>query len=275
MDDVLLPPSDETFILFQALIQSQTGIFLPLHKKSLLQNRLAKRLLARGLSSFDDYYQMVSSRLEKRELQQALELITTNETYFFREPAHFEYLKQSLLPGVPTGRPLRIWSAAASTGEEAYSIAMLLASCFYHPWEIFASDVNETVIQQAKKGIYLNQRTSGISAEFLEKYCRKGVAEFEGFLRIIPELRGRVNFESFNLMGSVSSLGKFNIIFLRNVMIYFDKDTQRKLLRKIAKCLEPNGWLFVSHSESLHGVTDDFYLVRPSIYRLKAYQHEH
>jgi len=275
MDHVLLPPSDQTFTRYQDLIKLHTGIYLPPHKKTLLHSRLSKRLFASAMASYDDYFELLVSSAGKNELKAALELVTTNETYFFREPAHFDFMKDLLDCQPRTGERYRVWSAASSSGEEAYSLAMVLQSHCSKPWELLASDINQTVITDAKKGIYLNQRTSMIPQEFLNKYCRKGVGEFEGYLRVAPELRNRVQFDTLNLMGQLKGLGKFDIIFIRNVMIYFDDETRGSILRKLSKHLKPSGWLFVSHSESLHGVSDDYYSIKPSIYRLAAFRDEH
>jgi len=275
MNNGLQKPNSEIFGLFQRLIQEKTGIFLPEHKNTLLLNRLAKRLFAREIGSFDDYYRLITSINEHAELDLALELITTNETYFFREPKHFEFLRNVVLDAPNDHSQFRVWSAASSTGEEAYSVAMTLMDCCVRPWEVFASDINQSVIEQARKGIYLDQRTTGISSEHLQQYCRKGFGAYEGHLRVVPELRNRVDFHLLNLMEPLPQNGTFDVIFLRNVMIYFEKVTQQKLLKKLSHRLKPGGWLLVGHSESLHSITDDYYQLRPSIYRLSAHREAH
>jgi len=270
-----MPPSDKTFTRYQDLIKLHTGIYLPPHKKTLLHSRLSKRLFVSAIASYDEYFDWLVSSAGESELQVALELVTTNETYFFREPAHFDFIKELLDKQPKSGERFSAWSAASSSGEEAYSLAMVLQAYCFKPWELLASDINSSVISEAKKGIYINQRTSKIPPEFLNKYCRKGVGKFQGYLRIVPELRNKVKFDTLNLMSTLQDLGKFDLILIRNVMIYFDDETREAILRKLSKHLKPSGWLFVSHSESLHGVSGDYYSIKPSIYRLAAYRDEH
>jgi chemotaxis protein methyltransferase CheR len=261
-------PSDKEFYLFQKLILDKLGIFLPLQKKALLSNRLWKRLREWDMDSYDDYYHLISGKDGEQELYRALELITTNETYFFREQKHFDYLTQTVLPGLGSGKKFRVWSAAASTGEEPYSIAMALDDKCPVPWELECSDVNNTVLEHARHGIYPDARIQNIPPEYLRRYCRKGVGPQAGFVRVAQELRESVNFFNLNLHYDFPDIGKFDLVFLRNVLIYFENDTKSKVLDRIAKVLNPNGILFVGHSESLHGVTSKFAPIRPAIYRL-------
>lgn len=261
-------PSDKEFYSFQQLILERLGIFLPLQKKALLTNRLWKRLRDCNLDRYEDYYRYILSREGEAELHRALELVTTNETYFFREQKHFDYLAQDILPHFTGGRPLRVWSAAASTGEEPYSIAMLLEDKCKSPWELHCSDVNHSVIEQARIGIYPDARVRNISQDYLRRYCRKGIGPQQGFVRVVKPLRERVIFFELNLHQDFPDLGKFDLVFLRNVLIYFENDTKAKVLERIAQVLNPKGVLFVGHSESLHGVTSRFTPIRPAIYRL-------
>src|SRR3954468_20522102 len=163
-------PSDQEFYLFQQLILQRLGIFLPLQKKALLTNRLWKRLRECDLNSYEDYYNFIVGKKGEAELHLAMELITTNETYFFREQKHFDYLEQSILPNFKSGKKLRVWSAAASTGEEPYSIAMLLADKCQTEWELECSDVNKTVIEQARRAIYPNARIQNIPRNYLHRF---------------------------------------------------------------------------------------------------------
>jgi len=261
-------PSDKEFYLFQQLILNRLGIFLPLQKKALLTNRLWKRLRECDLDSYEDYYHFISGNKGEAELHTALELITTNETYFFREQKHFDYLEQSILPTFKQGRKLRVWSAAASTGEEPYSIAMLLDDKCQVPWELECSDVNKSVIEQARKAIYPDARIRNIPQHYLHHYCRKGIGPQQGFVRVTQDLREKVNFFTLNLHNDFPDIGKFDLVFLRNVLIYFENDTKAKVLDRIASVLNPNGILFVGHSESLHGVTQRFAPIKPAIYKL-------
>jgi chemotaxis protein methyltransferase CheR len=268
MDKAHKLPSDTEFSKFQTLILDRLGIFLPDSKKTLLMNRLWKRLLANHLTSYHDYYCFIMSKKGSAELDIAMELMTTNETYFFREQKHFDYLASAILPKIKPQDSFRVWSAAASTGEEPYSIAMLLADRCPASWELLCSDVNATVIEQAKIGIYPESRVQNISEQYLRRFCRKGVGPQEGYVRVAADLRARVNFFTLNLNINFSDIGKFDVVFLRNILIYFENDIKEKVLARIAKTLKPNGILFVGHSESLHGVTQRFSPIQPAIYRL-------
>lgn len=261
-------PSDKEFYLFQKLILERLGIFLPLQKKALLTNRLWKRLRENDLHSFEDYYRFIVGNNGKTELDVALELITTNETYFFREQKHFDYLEKIILPNFKQGKKLRIWSAAASTGEEPYSIAMLLEDKCQGLWELECSDVNNTVLEQARRGIYPDARIRNIPQDYLHRFCRKGVGPQEGYVRVTQDLRNMVNFFALNLHNDFPDIGKFDVVFLRNVLIYFESDIKEQVLARIAKVLNPNGILFVGHSESLHGLSTKFAPVKPAIYKL-------
>jgi chemotaxis protein methyltransferase CheR len=262
-------PSDAEFILFQRLILNNLGINLPIQKKALLSNRLWKRLQACGVNRFDEYYQILIGLNGKDELTIALELITTNETYFFREQKHFEYLRDEILPAHRGGEPLSVWSAAASTGEEPYSIAMLLRDRCLGPWTLCCSDVNATVLEHARMGIYSELRTRNIPDNYLRRFCRKGVGPQAGNIRVAEELRELVDFFTLNLHEDFpADIGKFDLIFLRNVLIYFENDIKSKVLSRIAQQLKPKGILFVGHSESLHGLSQHFIPLRPAVYRL-------
>ncbi|MES2674765.1 MAG: CheR family methyltransferase [Pseudomonadota bacterium] len=262
-------PTDKEFYAFQQLILKQIGIFLPLEKKTLLMNRLWKRLNACQLKNYDEYYNFIVGKHGQQELALALELITTNETYFFREQKHFDFMAEQILPKYRTGDQLRVWSAAASTGEEPYSIAMLLADRCAANWELLCSDVNASVIEQAIIGIYPDVRVQNIPENYLRRFCRKGTGPQEGFVRVVADLRARVNFFTLNLNMNIShDLGKFDVVFLRNILIYFENDIKEKVLERIAGTLKPNGILFIGHSESLHGITQRFVPIKPAIYRL-------
>jgi len=261
-------PTDQEFQLFQQLIEKKLGIFLPIQKKALLSNRLWKRLLAYDLKNFTEYYRYISAEQGRKELHTALELITTNETYFFREQKHFDYLEKEILPKLSNKESFRVWSAAASTGEEPYSIAMLLRDRCTAPWELLCSDVNASVIERAKIGIYPDARARNIPDSYLRRFCRKGVDSQAGFIRVSAELRDLVEFFTLNLHEDFPDIGKFNLVFLRNVLIYFESENKSKILERIANCMTPNAILFVGHSESLHGLSARFAPVQPAVYRL-------
>lgn len=257
--------TDQEFALFQQLIHKIAGISLADSKKMLVLGRLQRRLRHHNLKTFSQYYDMVSSSRHSEELQTMVDLLTTNETYFFREPRHFDFLREEFLPSRRPSGPLRIWSAASSSGEEAYTIAMILAEHLNGtPWEIIGSDISTQMLNKARSGQYTVDRIEGIPASLLNKYCQKT----PGSLHILPELRRKVSFQQINLTAPIStSLGDFEIIFLRNVLFYFDAQTKRKVVANLLPRLKPGGYFIVSHSESLNGITEDLKLVRPAIYQ--------
>jgi len=264
-------PTDKEFVLFQTLVEDVMGVYLPLHKKPLLNNRLAKRLVARECRSFQEYFNLIQRAEEQREHQLALELLTTNETYFFREPKHFDFMRDAILARRTDRAIFRVWSAASSTGEEPYSIAMTLQEYCDSPWELVASDINTQVLEQARRGIYPEVRARQIPAPVRLKYCRRGTGQYEGMLRVVPELRARVDYQQINLNAALpTSLGIFDLIFIRNTMIYFERQTQMQVLQRLRKCLRGGGYLFIGHAESLHGLSNEFDMVQPAIYRLRA-----
>lgn len=267
MQDVVM--SEQEFNRFRRLGYELLGIDFSPHKQSLLCGRLAKRLRALGLGSYSHYLDWVQRPANRDEMERMIDLLTTHETYFFREPAHFNFLAEQLLPEWPVTRPLRVWSAASSTGEEAYSLAMVLMdklgeSC---PWQIFASDISREVLTKARSGVYSMERINGVSPDYLRRFCLRGVGASEGYLRIDVALRQRVEFAVVNLNESLTALPEFDIIFLRNVLIYFDVDTKKRIVDRIVGQLRPGGWLFIGHSESLHGMHGGVQLQRPTVYR--------
>ena len=193
--------------------------------------------------------------------------MTTNETFFFREQKHFDYMAESILPQVNPNKEFKVWCAASSSGEEPYSIAMLLNEHCHTPWSIIASDVNKSVLNQAGMEFISTTELSYYLIVIESRYCTKGIGEFEGYMRVKPELRKRVNFFCFNLLDDMTNIGKFDLIFIRNVMIYFDDNIKQKIITGLQGCLNDNGYLFISHSETLHGLQHSFELQQPAIYR--------
>lgn len=257
---------DQEFALFQKLIYDAAGINMSPAKKALVSGRLAKRLKHFGLTSYADYFQLLKTN-PNGEMQTAVDLLTTNETFFFREPKHFEFLRNNIINHWGSS-PRRIWSAASSSGEEAYTLAMVLAE--YAPsdqWEIVGTDISTRMVEKAQAAHYPLARSDGIPKAFLSKYCLKGTGSQEGTLLIDRKLRNHTQFLHANLRTDLSRLGLFDVIFLRNVLIYFDMETKQQVVTKVAKQLKPDGYLVISHSESLHGITDQLKVVVPSIYR--------
>lgn len=261
--------TDAEFARFQALIHKLAGISLSDAKKVLLVGRLGKRLKACGIGSFSEYYKLVTGTGGAAESQAMVDLLTTNETYFFREEKHFEYLSQQVLARHPPGRGFDIWSAACSTGEEVYTLAMVLAERLglHATWSITGSDISTQVLENAERAQYPMERARATPVEYLRKYCLKGVREDAGSFLVGQALRRHVRFMQVNLNATLPEVGSFDVILLRNVMIYFDPETKRGVVGRLIGKLKPGGHFIVGHAESLHGITDRLELVKPTIYR--------
>lgn len=252
---------------FQSFIFDAAGITMGANKKALIAGRLEKRLRERRLSSYADYLELLRKGQDKAEVQLAVDLLTTNETYFFREPAHFDRLRALALEARREGRPLRVWSAACSSGEEPYSIAMVLADT--QPdlrWEVVASDISQRVLARARTGHYAEARLEGLPPEYRRRFCLRGTGPHAGTLLVNRALRDRVRFLHVNLDRALPQLGPFDVVFLRNVMIYFSNDTKRGVVSRIAQTLSPGGLLLIGHSESLTELQSGLRPVAPSVY---------
>jgi len=259
---------DQEFAQFRDMIYKIAGISMSPAKKQLVSSRLAKRLRHHNFTSYGDYFHFITSAHGKAELQVAVDSLTTNETHFFREPKHFDFLRDRIVPARKPGRGLRIWSAACSSGEEPYSIAMMLDELLgKEPWEVVASDISTHILEKARNGLYPAERIPEVPKHYLTRYCLKGVGEFDGTMLIEQSLRDRVRFIPHNLTETPSKLGEFDVIFLRNVMIYFDQETKRQVVSRLLPLLRPGGYFIIGHSESLNGVTEDVRLVVPAVYR--------
>lgn len=257
---------DHEFARFRQMIHRIAGISMSPAKKALVAGRLAKRLKHHGLSSYQDYFQLISKRQD--ELQVAVDLLTTNETHFFREQKHFDFLRQRVLPQRAAGRPFRIWSAASSSGQEAYSLAMLLADQLSEaPWEVFGSDISTKVLDKARAALYAMEQASEIPPAYLKAYCLKGVGNQSGNFTLEPALRRRVRFQQINLNERLPQVGEFDVILLRNVMIYFEAETKQQVVARLVERLRPGGWFIVGHSESLNGLAHGLAAEQPSVYR--------
>lgn len=260
--------TDQEFALFQRLIYKIAGISLADSKKVLLVGRLQKRLRHHQLENFGQYYRLLAGGRQPAELQTMVDLLTTNETYFFREPQHFDFLRDEIL-STWRGGVFRVWSAASSTGEEPYTLAMVLAEHLAgRNWEVVGSDLSTRVLEKARLGHYPMNRNEGIPPGFLRKYCLKGVRSQAGTFLISSELRRRVAFRHLNLTLPIDrDLGLFDVIFLRNVMIYFDTETKRRVIAHLLPHLALGGHLIIGHSETLNGLDTGLVAVRPTIYR--------
>lgn len=259
--------SDQEFARFQALLAKHAGIRLGPSKRALVCGRLASRLRELGLRRYGAYLDRID-RGDDRELEQLLDRLTTNETHFFREPRHFDFLRAQLRAGTGKERAVRIWSAACSSGEEPYTIAMVLADELGgEGWEVLGSDINTRVIADAQKGVYANQRIKGIPEASLKRYCVKGVRSQAGRFAIGAGLRRNVRFARINLNEKLPNVGEFDFIFLRNVMIYFDDQVKRQVVEKLLSRLRPGGHLLIGHSETLNGLCSEVDSVQPTVYR--------
>lgn len=262
--------TDQEFALFQRLIYKIAGISLSDAKKILLVGRLTRRLKQYDFATFTQYYRMLASGEHPEELQTMVDLLTTNETYFFREPKHFDFLRDEIIRKRTSPATFRVWSAASSSGEEIYTLAMVLADSLPNtPWEVVGSDISTQVLAKAASGHYSLARTEGIPPAFMQKYCLKGVRSHAGTFLIAPELRKRTSFYQINLTQPIDAgIGEFEVIFLRNVMIYFDPETKAKVVNHLLPRLKSGGHLVIGHSETLNGLKiGPLDAIRPTIYR--------
>jgi chemotaxis protein methyltransferase CheR len=267
---------DIDFEKISRLVYSHCGINLHDGKKELVKARLGKRLREGKFKSFGDYYKYVITDEGTSEMITMIDSLSTNLTYFFREESHFHKLKEILQNRITTlrhGRQplrLRIWSAGCSSGEEAYSIAMTVreyTSDLMIDCKIIATDISTKVLNKAVNGIFPKDKVKNISPAVLKRYFQLGFGEQEGQYRLRKEIRDMVSFSRFNLMDTPPADFLFDVIFCRNVMIYFDKVTQVALLKRIYKCLNKDGYFFIGHSESIAGLDHEFVYVEPSVYR--------
>ena len=261
--------TDTEFSRFQRFIYEAAGITLSPAKKALVCGRLSKRLQAHELESFGAYFELLSSGHAGDEVQTAVDLLTTNETYFFREPKHFDVLRELATRARGRAQPFRVWSAASSSGEECYSIAMVLADCLdasQTAWDIVGSDISTRVLRRARTGHYPMERARNIPPAYLKRYCLRGQGEQDGTLLVERRLRSKVSFAQVNLNSELPRLGTFDVVFLRNVMIYFNGDTKRQVVARVISLLKPGGHFFIGHSESLNDITTAVDQLAPSVY---------
>lgn len=258
------------FQQFQELIYNWAGIHMSDAKVALVAGRLLKRLRFYNLDSYQEYINIITEPSNKNEKQVMINLLTTNETYFFREDQHLTYLKEKILPehqSVP-GQKFRVWSAAASSGQEAYSVAMILFDHFGPGgWEIFGTDINEEVLEKARTALYPIDAAQKIPQQYLKKYCLKGVRSNSGFFTLADEIKKPISFQKMNLNENFPEIGMFDIVFLRNVMIYFDIETKRKVVDRIYNVIKPEGCLILGHSENLNNISTKFKNIGPTIYK--------
>jgi chemotaxis protein methyltransferase CheR len=271
--------SGRDYARLRELIYTQTGICLSPEKKTMVEVRLKRRLRTLNMATYSAYCDFVFGRKGMREeLVFLINVITTNKTDFFREPAHFAFLAQKALPELAVnGRPFVVWSAGCSSGEEPYTIAMVMSEYAQaHPgfrFHILASDISTAVLEKAEMGVYSTECVAPIPLAFKRKYLLRSRDSNSTRVRVVPELRKLVEFRRLNFMDADYMLaGKVDAIFCRNVLIYFDRATQESILRKLVHNLTPSGYLFVGHSETLHDMDLPVVPVAPALYR-KAHAH--
>jgi chemotaxis protein methyltransferase CheR len=271
--------SDKDFAKFSALIYEQCGIKMPPHKRSMLEARLRKRLRVLGLDSYESYREYLFSKDGMHEeLINMIDVVTTNKTDFFREPRHFDFMVETALPqlipstGAGVDRPLRLWSAGCSSGEEPYTIAMVLDDYQWNSrkidFEILATDISTQVLEKARLGIYHHDKIEPVSDSFRKKYLLRSKDPGSPQVRVVPSLREKLKFNRVNFMDDSYEVGEQkDIIFCRNVIIYFDRVTQERFLSRLCRCLRSGGYLFMGHSETLSGMPLPLRQLAPAVYQ--------
>jgi chemotaxis protein methyltransferase CheR len=269
--------SNADFQRLRQLIYEQSGINLNADKRTMLELRIKRRLRSLNHGSFEEYCRyLFGAQGLRQEIVHLLDVVSTNKTDFFREPEHFEFLMQKAVPELaarsPNGRPWLVWSAGCSTGEEPYTLAMLLQQWGEeHPgfrFKVLATDISTTVLAKAEKGIFSREVVRPVPVALQKKYFLRSRDRSSDLMRVVPELRRQVEFRRLNFMDADFGLSeKVEAIFCRNVMIYFDRPTQERIVQKLARHLLPGGYLFVGHSETLHDLDVPLSAVAPALYR--------
>jgi chemotaxis protein methyltransferase CheR len=258
------------FNLIRRIVYENFGIDLE-GKEVLVAARLGKKMRQLGLNSFERYFDYVRRDATGQALTSMVDSLTTNHTSFFREPQHFDYLREVILPALRRAAQIRIWSAACSTGEEPYSIAFTvmeaLGDAAVSKVRILATDISTRVLATAERGLYPTSRFERIPIDRLRRHLLKGCGDSEGHYLVKKETRSLIEFQHLNLMQDFSRVGRFSAIFCRNVMIYFDRQTQQSLVQRLAEQLEPGGYLLIGHAESLNGIEHPLTYVCPATYR--------
>jgi chemotaxis protein methyltransferase CheR len=274
-DNQIAPLNDSDFTKLSNFIYVNYGIKLPIFKKIMLQSRLASRLKINGMKSYAEYTKYVlSGDANESEIVNMIDLVSTNKTDFYREAAHFDFMKEVVLPKFIAGdsrQPFKIWSSASSSGEEAYTIAMVISEFIENnrkiDFEILGTDISARILEKAKLGIYPIDRVDVIPISQKKKYLLRSKDEENPMVRIVPNLRAKARFQRLNLMDSSYNVPKdFDIIFCRNVLIYFDRETQEKVINKLCMHLKPGGYFFLGHSESISGIDVPLKPLKPTMF---------
>ena len=276
-NDVSLPRMDRhDFSRFRTLVQEKTGIYLRDGKQVMLASRLNRRMRHHRITTFNAYYDFLMRQPDgSSEMGEFINCVTTNKTSFFRESHHFQFLSDTIVPEFrksARGRQLRIWSAACSTGEEPYSIAITLQEATHGECnvEIIASDIDTTVLRTAQCGVYPGGALDSVKPALHSRYFLRGRGDMAGQVKVKPELAGLVHFRRVNLIDPAWPIeGLFDAIFFRNALIYFDQQTQDVFLRRMLRYLRPNGYLFLGHSEHVPWLHHSIELLSQTVYRLR------
>jgi chemotaxis protein methyltransferase CheR len=264
------------FRLISQLAHERFGLELKGGKEALVAARLGKFLRKGGFKTFDEYYRHVLADKTGDALTGLIDSLTTNHTSFLREKAHFEFLARAAVEEFKNVGTVEIWCAASSSGEEPYTIAMCMsdtltrAGAARRDFRILATDISTRVLGIAKRGVYPVDRFNDLPDAWRKAFLLRGAGDSKGLFKFKPELMSRISFEQLNLIQPFPHRKLFNVIFCRNVMMYFDKATQENIVQRMSACLEPGGYLFVGHSESLTGVEHELKYVRPATYRKEA-----
>lgn len=265
--------SDDTFRDLCAYMHGTVGLHFAANKRNLVKNRLAQRISQLGLSGFREYLDLISGVEDAGEFQKAVDLLTTNETYFFREQAHFDLIEREF--NRCTHRSPKLWSAAASFGDEAFSLAMLLADMEQQghigcDWSIVGTDISDRVLRGAVQAIYPHDRLRHVSPERLRRYCLRGEGDAEGMVQMQSRLRERVRFGQLNLCRDFPSLGGFDVVMMRNVLIYFDAETKRAVVDRVLTQLHPGGLFFIGSAEGRLQCNTPLEILAPGAFRKRA-----
>jgi len=268
--------SERAYAFLADLVYRKSRIRLGPDRQTFVAGRLAARLRDIGCPTFEAYCSLLNSAASAEESERVIDLVSTNHTHFFREPDHFDFLAREVLPmarrrAAPAVRPVRVWCAAAASGEEAYSLAIILAESERSQpgtqWALEASDISRRMLDRCRSGIYEAERVQVPDPVWLARYFRRGFGDREGLYRIKPELRARLRVSAINLFQASYPLPlEQDVIFCRNVMIYFDEPSRQILIERLFDQLAPGGHLFVGHAESLLGLRHRFQQVRPAVY---------
>jgi chemotaxis protein methyltransferase CheR len=263
--------SDADLSRIVRLVYERSGISLHSGKRALVLARLQKRLRTGGFLSFKAYLEHVERDRSGAEITTLLDAIATNHTSFFREPQHFDFLTKTVLPSFAGGKPFKVWSAACSSGEEPVTIAITVLDALAHATppsvRLLATDLSTKALATASAGVYKMERVAAIPLDILRRHFQKGLGEQAGTARVAPHVRKVIEYRQLNFLDVTDLNERFDVIFCRNVMIYFDREMQQRVVSLLERHLVPGGYVFISHSESLNGTTHGLRWVAPAVYQ--------